>query len=53
MDVILALVLLEMSLVLLTLVNQLPVITKVTPIKKETLLVVKMDVIHVLALLAK
>jgi len=47
MDVILVLALLDMSIVLPTLANQLPVIMKVAPIMKETLSIVQMDVILV------
>jgi hypothetical protein len=53
MDVILVLVLLDKLIVLKTVVNQKPVITKVVPILKETLSIAKMDVILVLALLDK
>jgi hypothetical protein len=53
MDVIPVLALLDKSLVLMTLVNRLLVITKVVPIMKETLSVVKMDVTNVLALLER
>jgi len=53
MDVILVLVLLDKSIVLKTLANQLPAITKVKHTMKETLSIAKMDAIHVLALLDK